>query len=287
MQKIVFEFDPLVDLIVKHDEAYDALMTDFFMNSLSLVDEALTTKITAILSLERPEHRKLLVLLVKKFVHSLGFAFLNMRITLFVWDQLIMKVRRNQVEIFICLAIMFFCLKNKILDCENWDHVLNSIYGNAKNINFEEFYEKYQEIFEKMPFYASVYELPIEKKQLILSQKINKNPESDEQELVNEEEKILEEKYEKKSDFRPIVQKSHKSKMIQPKFINKSAKSEENNVVNYEINEKEMLENLLVEKDEKNEDQQFAGLLPNVKQQMRKNDILEGFEQKKKKKNEK
>jgi len=253
IQKIVFEFDPLVDLIVKHDEAYDALMTDFFMNSLSLVDEELTKKITEVLQLQLPEHRRLLVLLF-------------------------MKIRRNQVEIFLCMAISFFCLKAEIIECQNWDHVLNTYYGNSKNIDFEPFYQKYIEIFEKMPFYMSIYELPLERKQLILSQRKGKKEDDDEENEKNIEKNELFE--EKREEIRPIVQKSQKSKVIQPKFIPKGAKNEENNEIKgFEINEKEMIKNLLIEEPTKNEP---IGLLPNLKK-MKKTDLLAGFDKKPKK----
>ena len=278
IQKIVFEFDPLVDLIVKHDESYDALMTDFFMNSLSLVDQELTKKITEILNLENPDHRRLLVLLVKKFVHSLGFAFLNMRITLFVWDQLIMKVKRNQVEIFVCMAISFFCLRQEIMECQNWDFVLNTYYGNSKTIEFDLFYQKYLEIFEKMPFYPSCYDLPLERKQLMLPQRKTKPGEpTEENENVEVNPLLLEEK---PQEIRPIVQKSQKSKVIQPKFIPKQqGKTEQNDEIKgYDINQKEMVKNLLIE-EPKNEP---MGLLPNVKD-MKKGDLLEGFGKKAKK----
>ena len=39
VQQIVQFFDPYVDLIIKHDEAYDAQMTDLFFNSLNVLDE--------------------------------------------------------------------------------------------------------------------------------------------------------------------------------------------------------------------------------------------------------
>ena len=291
IQKIVIEFDPLADLIIKHDEAYDALMTDFFMNSLSLVDEDLTKKFTEILNLEKPEHRKLLVLLVKKFVHSLGFAFLNMRITLFIWDQLFMKIRRNQVEIFICMAISFFCLKPEVLECDNWDHLLNTYYGNSKNIDFNKFYQKYIEIFEKMPFYMSIYEIPLERKQLILSQKkydgknqenekIQENPENQgnqENQENNEKNEIFQAP---KEEYKPVIQKSQKSRTIQPKFISKNVKKEEDNInTGLQIDEKEMIKNLLVEESHLSEG---MGLLPNVKQ-IKKGDLLEGFDKKSKK----
>lgn len=166
IQKIVFEFDPYVDLLVKHDINYDAVMTDYFMNSLSLIDEALTKKITEILDLEKEANRRLLVLLIKKFVHSLGFAFLSMRITLFVWDQIFMKIRRNQAEIFLVMGISFFCLKEEILECKDWDYLLNCYYGNAKKIEFDIFYEKYCQVFDRITFYLSEYGLQLEKRQI-------------------------------------------------------------------------------------------------------------------------
>lgn len=35
---IVKFFDPLVDLLIKHDEAYDAEMTDLAMNTIAVID---------------------------------------------------------------------------------------------------------------------------------------------------------------------------------------------------------------------------------------------------------
>jgi len=79
-------FDPLVDLLVKHDEKYDAEMTDAIMNTLAIVDEDLASKINSVLNLDIPQSRTLLVLIVKRFIHSLGFAFLELSITLYCWD---------------------------------------------------------------------------------------------------------------------------------------------------------------------------------------------------------
>lgn len=67
-----------MDLLVKHDEKYDAEMTDSIMNTLAIVDEDLANKINSVLNLDVPQSRTLLVLIVKRFIHSLGFAFLNM-----------------------------------------------------------------------------------------------------------------------------------------------------------------------------------------------------------------
>lgn len=63
---------------MKHDEKYDAEMTDSIMNTLAIVDEDLANKINSVLNLDVPQSRTLLVLIVKRFIHSMGFAFLNM-----------------------------------------------------------------------------------------------------------------------------------------------------------------------------------------------------------------
>ena len=41
MQLVVQFYDPYVDLIIKHDEAYDSQMTDLFMNSLGVIDKVI------------------------------------------------------------------------------------------------------------------------------------------------------------------------------------------------------------------------------------------------------
>lgn len=267
IQKIVFEFDPYVDLLVKHDINYDAVMTDYFMNSLSLIDESLTKKITEILDLEKEANRRLLVLLIKKFVHSLGFAFLNIRITLFVWDQIFMKIRRNQAEIFLVMGISFFCLKEEILECKDWDYLLNCYYGNAKKIDFEVFYEKYCQVFDRITFYISEYGLQLEKKQIdsnpknlsVIEEKNildNSSIKSNLQEKLNQSElggnnskiktnnqEILKnsnlkkneeisksgdfKKNEKKQNLSPSPQKNQKVDIIPPGFVARFAKNQE------------------------------------------------------------
>jgi len=72
--------------VVKHDEKYEAEMTDLFMNSVNVLDEELALKFQSILNLKSTTQRTLLVIVIKRFVHSLGFAFLPMDITLFVID---------------------------------------------------------------------------------------------------------------------------------------------------------------------------------------------------------
>lgn len=52
--KVVKFFDPLVDLLIKHNEAYDAEMTDLIMNTLVIVDPTICEKIGDVLTLENP-----------------------------------------------------------------------------------------------------------------------------------------------------------------------------------------------------------------------------------------
>eukprot|EP00828_Plagiopyla_frontata_P024966 TRINITY_DN31890_c0_g1_i1.p1 TRINITY_DN31890_c0_g1~~TRINITY_DN31890_c0_g1_i1.p1 ORF type:complete len:400 (-),score=75.88 TRINITY_DN31890_c0_g1_i1:17-1216(-) len=165
IHKIVLEFDPLTDLIVAHDAFYDALMTDLFMNSLGALDEDIMIKFTTLLDLERPTERTLLVLLVKKFVHSLGFNYLSLQITLFLWDQIFMKVNRvnkenkSQMEIFVAMVISLIPLKAQILECQTWDEFLELYYNESKNITFAEYYAKYCEIFENIDYYIPQYQI--------------------------------------------------------------------------------------------------------------------------------
>jgi hypothetical protein len=157
LAKMVKDIDPLVDLIAKHDEKYDALMTDLFMNSMYRVDDPITTKITQLLNLDLIQQRNLLVLLVKRFIHSLGFEFLNMRITLYVWDHLIMRVYPMGIEIFLVMALSFRCLKEQILQCTTWDQLVEVYYQNAKLIDFRQFVKVYEKQFKQYNFYEPVY----------------------------------------------------------------------------------------------------------------------------------
>ena len=43
-----------MDLLVKHDEKYDAEMTDSIMNTLAIIDEEIADKITSVLNLDMP-----------------------------------------------------------------------------------------------------------------------------------------------------------------------------------------------------------------------------------------
>ena len=155
---MVKQIDPLVDLVAQHDEKYDAMMTDLFMNSLNRIDPQLAEKIVSLLNLEDSLKRNLLVALVKRFIHSLGFEFMNMRNTLFLWDQMIMRVYPMGIEIYLVMSITFLCLKEEILQVTTWDQLLEVYYHDTKLIGFNEFSKLYKEKFSGFPFYYPVYE---------------------------------------------------------------------------------------------------------------------------------
>lgn len=116
-------------------------MTDSMMNTIAIIDEEIADKITSVLNLDLPASRTLLVLIVKRFIHSLGFAFLPLKITLYIWDQIFMKIVRNRIEIFVDMAIMLKCLKDSIMKQESWDQIVDVVYQEGKKIEFEEYYD--------------------------------------------------------------------------------------------------------------------------------------------------
>ena len=155
--KMVKEIDPLVDLIAKQDSRYDALMTDLFMNSLFRMDQDISKKMTELLKLELDDQRNLLVLLVKRFIHSLGAEFLNIRNVLYVWDHMIMRVYPMNIEIFIVMALSLICLKDNVLKVQSWDEFVDMYYKTAKMIDFRQFTLLYEENFREFNFYEAVY----------------------------------------------------------------------------------------------------------------------------------
>lgn len=103
-------------------------MTEIFMKTLHRIDQELANKVAELLELDDAAQRNLLVSLVKRFIHSLGFEFLNMRCSLFVWDQLIMKVYAMGVEMFLVMSISVVCMKNDLLNVSTWDEFVEIYY---------------------------------------------------------------------------------------------------------------------------------------------------------------
>jgi len=73
------------------------------------------------------------VYFVKLFIHSLGIAYLNDDVSMFVVDQIVLKTTRDQLEIYLSLAIMLYCLKDILLD-QSIEQVMHIIKLKAKTI---------------------------------------------------------------------------------------------------------------------------------------------------------
>lgn len=58
-----------------------------------------------------------------------------------------MKVVKNRLEIFVVMAINFFCLRDDILDCNTWDKIVDIFYQRAKQIKYEVFKGYYLDVF--------------------------------------------------------------------------------------------------------------------------------------------
>jgi hypothetical protein len=55
-----------------------------------------------------------------------------MEITLFLWDQIFMKINKNKNDIFKYISISLVCLKNDLLATKDWDGFLKILYNRAK-----------------------------------------------------------------------------------------------------------------------------------------------------------
>lgn len=56
------------------------------------------------------------VYFIKLFIHSLGIAYMNDQVGMFIVDQLVLKTTIDPMEIYLDLAIMLYCLKDHLLD---------------------------------------------------------------------------------------------------------------------------------------------------------------------------
>lgn len=134
-------------------------MTDLLMNSLNVLDEELANKFQTVLNLKSTSQRSLLVIIIKRFVHSLGFAFLPMDVTLFVMDQIVMKVVKNRLDIFVSMSIMCFCIRELLLECKTWDNMVDIFYTKGKSISMDTYYQYFMEVYKNVKFYVSPYEV--------------------------------------------------------------------------------------------------------------------------------
>lgn len=55
------------------------------------------------------------------------------------------------------MAISFFCLRDSILNCGEWDKIVDVFYLQAKNIQYGTFKGYYLDVFSNVKFYISPY----------------------------------------------------------------------------------------------------------------------------------
>lgn len=158
----MLDYDPLVDKIIMHDEYYDQAQTDEMFAALEILENGgheIAEKIHQVVDFEDPSQKSAVVTILKKFVHSLGFEMLNFEVTKFMWDQFVMKIRREKIEIFLCFAIMLVCMKEKILLVSNWQEIVDILLHNreGKLITLQDFKPIYVEVFSNFDYYISSY----------------------------------------------------------------------------------------------------------------------------------
>ena len=69
-----------------HDEKYNKNMIQGFEDAMMEIDPSTLSIVKELLDTNLPEERVLLVILLKKFIHTLGFEFLNFEVTEYLWD---------------------------------------------------------------------------------------------------------------------------------------------------------------------------------------------------------
>lgn len=101
---IIKIFDPLVGLTSAHDEKYLNSLVDKVLDILLKFDEELYSHLNSFFQdgerAGNSRYKQSFALIIKKFVESLGFALLNVDSTLFVWDQIFLKVEPKSIEIY-------------------------------------------------------------------------------------------------------------------------------------------------------------------------------------------
>ena len=55
------------------------------------------------------------------------------------------------------MAISFFGLRDQILECKDWDNIVDIFYTEAKTIKYEVFKGYYLDVFKNVRFYISPY----------------------------------------------------------------------------------------------------------------------------------
>lgn len=166
IQDTVKIFDPLVGMTAKQDEAYLNQQVSSVLEILAKYDNDLVTKITSFFggshSWQSPDdgHNRIqqsFALIIKKFVESLGFNLLNVDVTLFVWDQIFLKVKPSPDELYRVFCILLLCEKEELMMINRWLDFAEMIYLKGKAINLQSFMSKYTFLMEDTGLYTSTY----------------------------------------------------------------------------------------------------------------------------------
>lgn len=160
MVELVEYFDPFVKMAVKQDENYENTMVSNVMDLLQDSDEELFYKLKEYLEID-PERRvqSSFAVIIKRFVHSLGFELLNVDSVMFVWDNLFMKAKPERAEIFLVFVALLLSLKGDLLLASKWEDVVDVILLKSKVIKYDIFEAKYIEVFMNLSYYNLPFEI--------------------------------------------------------------------------------------------------------------------------------
>ena len=82
-------------------------------------------------------------------MQSLGFCFLNVDSTLFLWDQILLKVEANELEMHYAFITLLVCCREELMLIESWTDFAEMIYMKGKATSIDNFIAKYREITEE------------------------------------------------------------------------------------------------------------------------------------------
>ena len=166
---IIKIFDPLVGLTSAHDEKYLNSLVDKVLDILLKFDEELYSHLNSFFQdgerAGNSRYKQSFALIIKKFVESLGFALLNVDSTLFVWDQIFLKVEPKSIEIYYVFVAQLLCEKDEQMQIHKWLDFAEMIYLKGKALTIENFMSKYTHVLEDLENYKPKYnynEIPVD-----------------------------------------------------------------------------------------------------------------------------
>lgn len=141
LMEIIQIYDPLTDRKLEQDGKYELDLINKSLKHLKEVDIDLFEKIQDFMVNER--NAKSFALIIRKFVQSLSFFYLNVDTTLYVWDQILLKVEPEDGDMYYAFAAMLMCCKDELMLINNWSEFAEMIYLKAKTVSLDEFSSKY------------------------------------------------------------------------------------------------------------------------------------------------